>query len=260
MAHFSQEEARQRLEGAALPLMEEWLHDIQEMGGEELRSVPEDDLRVHGFLLVRKVLDFVARELGLEPLAEGAPPNLREAFLQGMSLVQDTIDGMAEYTQGHCRKVKEYAGRLAALLGLRDAEIADIEYAARIHNIGLINTSQRLLLAPRRLTQNELTEVRNHCVTGAEMLRPVEFLAPIVPMVLYHHAHWDGSGFPQGVKGEEIPLGARIIAVADAYQAMVSRRPHRPALGSEEAILEIKRNAGKQFDPEIAKIVDVLRS
>jgi HD-GYP domain-containing protein (c-di-GMP phosphodiesterase class II) len=95
-------------------------------------------------------------------------------------------------------------------------------------------------------------------VLGAEILRPIEFLAPLVPMIRYHHTRYDGSGYPGGTGGQQLPLGARIIAVADAYQAMLSARPHRPAMTREQAIAEIDRGAGKQFDPKLAALAHEL--
>ncbi len=247
-----------RLEAACLPLMEDWLSDIDVMGSDELRAVPEDDLRIHAFMLVRKVIEFVAREMGAEVSLDKGREDFRDLFYSAACLVVDAIDNQVDYTAGRSERVRLYAGRLASMKGLSDEEIAEIEYAARIHNLGLINSSQRLVQAPRKLSAAELSMARNHSQVGADIMRPIEFLAPVVPMVRFHHAHWDGSGYPPGVEGEQIPLGARIIHLADAFEAMISERPHRPAMTPDEALGEIQRQAGKQFDPDLARIANVM--
>lgn len=251
-------ELTSRLEMACLPIMEEWLTDIEQLGLDELKAVPEDALRVSAFMLVRKVVEFVAREMGADVKLDGGREDFKQLFFKAACLMVDAIDDQVPYTRGRSARVMELAGRLASMIGLTDEEIADIEYAARIHNLGLINSSQRLIRMPRRLSPNELSAARNHSQVGADIMRPIEFLAPIVPMVRCHHAHWDGSGFPAGLEGEQIPLGARVILLADAFEAMCSERPHRPAMSTDEALTEIQKQSGKQFDPQLVIVSSVL--
>ena len=246
-----------RLEDQSVQLMEETLSEIKETGSEHIKAVPEEELRVCLYMFVLKVLDFVREMAGLAP--PSGPVDFKQLFLEAASIIVEAIDAQNTYTVNHSAKVARHAGFIAGRLGLSDEEIADIEYAARIHNIGLINTSQRLLNSPRRLTDQELSLARNHCVVGAEIIRPIEFLSNIVPMVRYHHTRYDGGGFPGGLKGENLPLGARIIALADAFQAMISERPYRPALSVEEALKEIDKEAGKQFDPKLVPIAHELK-
>lgn len=247
-----------RLETACLPLMEEWLADIETLGSDPLRAVPEDDLRVYAFMLVRKVVEFVAREMGAEVQLDRGREDFKSLFLSAGCLVVDAIDAQVPYTTGRSERVKLYAGRLASMMGLSDEEIYDIEYAARIHNIGLINTSQRLFQAPRSLSPAELSMARNHSQVGADIMRPMDFLAAIAPMVRYHHANWNGSGYPAGVEGDQIPLGARIIRLADAYEAMISPRPQRAAMSRDDALAEIQKDSGTAFDPSLVRIAHVL--
>lgn len=247
-----------RLESACLPLMEEWLGDIETMGSDALRAVGEDDLRIYAFMLVRKVVEFVAREMGADVSLDGGREDFRQLFLKAACLIVDAIDNQVPYTSGRSEVVADYSARLASMMGLTDEEIADIEAAARIHNLGMLNQSQKLFRMPRQLSAQELSMARNHSQVGADIMRPIEFLAPLVPMVRYHHAHWDGSGYPPAVEGDQIPLGARIIHIADAFEAMCAERPHRPAMPRGDALSEIQRQAGKQFDPEIVKIAHVL--
>lgn len=247
-----------RLETSCLPIMEEWLEDIASLGVDELREIPEDSLRICAFMLVRKVVEFVAKEMGAEVSLDAGRADFKGLFLKSASLIVDAIDDQVTYTSGRSVRVMEYAGRLASMVGLSDEEINDIEYAARIHNLGLINSSQRLFRVPRRLSPTELSLARNHSQVGADIIRPIEFLSPIVPMIRCHHANWDGSGFPPGLEGEQIPLGARVIHIADAFEAMCSERPHRPAMARDEALLEVQKQSGKQFDPDLVKLAHVL--
>ncbi|NUP98848.1 MAG: HD domain-containing protein [Armatimonadetes bacterium] len=247
-----------RLETACLPIMEEWLGDIEALGLEDLKAVPEENLRIWAFMLVRRVVEFVAREMGAEVRLDGGREDFKQLFFKSACLVVDAIDSQVAYTAGRSIRVAEYAGRLASMKGLTDEEIHDIEYAARIHNLGLVNSSQRIFRMPRRLSPAELSMARNHSQVGADIMRPIEFLAEIVPMVRCHHAHWDGSGFPPGLEGEQIPIGARIIHLADAYEAMCSERPHRPAMSRDEALNEIQKQSKKQFDPGLVAIAHVL--
>lgn len=129
-----------------------------------------------------------------------------------------------------------------------------VELATLIHGIGKIAIDDGILSKPARLSPEEYEQVKKHPLISKEMISQVQFLSPVVPLILYHQERWDGTGYPAGLKGEEIPLGARIVSVLAAYQAMTSARPYRPALSRAEAIRELKNGAGTQFDP---KIVDV---
>ena len=246
-------ELASKLEAACLPLMEEWLADLNLEGGHLLSEIHEDDMRIYAFLLVRKVIDFVAAEVGVDLDATRGRADFRRQFLDNAAHLVDTMDDQVPHTSGRSRRVAQFAGRLAAMLKLSDSEIADIEDAARIANLGLINTSQKLFSQPRRLSPEELAMARNHSQIGADILKPMEFLGEIAAMVRYHHANWDGSGCPEGIGGEQIPLGARIIRIADAFEALMSDRPHRRAMSRDEALTELLKDSGKAFDPSLVR-------
>lgn len=243
-------ELLQWLEDHSLELVDQWLAENKggDFGGQREAF--------YAFLLyVIKVLGTVTKVATLR--GEGNE-DIKQIFFRAACFLVDAIEKRSVHTVGHSQRVAVLAGKMAALLGLPDEEVADIEYAARIHNLGMINDVHRLHLQPRPLTEAERQRARHHALVGAEMLRPIEFLAPIVPIILYHHTWYDGSGFPGGLRGEEIPLGARIIHLCDAFVAMTSHRPYRPAKTTEEALAEIDRLAGKQFDPKLVPIVHTL--
>lgn len=249
----------QWLEDHALELVDSWMSSE----GETYCKARD----AASFQLVREMLySFLLRVLmTLGEVTETPTLQLREeiqdmkkVFYEAATYLVDAIESQSAHTVGHSRKVALLAGKMAAALRLSDEEIADTEYAARIHNIGLINDAQRLYLQPRRLNEDELRHARHHAIVSADILRPIEFLSNIMPMVLYHHTWYDGSGFPGGLWGDEIPLGSRIIHICDALIAMISSRPYRPAKPVDEALDEIDRMAGRQFDPKLVPIIHTL--
>jgi HD-GYP domain-containing protein (c-di-GMP phosphodiesterase class II) len=243
------------LEDHSLQLLDDALSDVRIAGSEAVRAVPDDDLRVALYTVLLKIVDSL-REAASVP-AEGNP-DMRRLFLNNSRHMMELIDGQSAYTTGHTEAVVRHAVQIASRLGLSDAEIDDIEYAAWIHNIGLINQSQKLANLPRALSQDELKQARNHTAVGADMIRPIEFLAHLVPIIRYHHHRFDGGNMQGELRGERLPLGARIIALADAYQAMLEPRAYRPAFTREEALLEIDKGAGTQFDPKLVPIAHEL--
>jgi len=158
------------------------------------------------------------------------------------------------YTRGHSERVARLSAELAERLGLSHNEIRLIYWAGMVHDVGKILVEEGILNKPGRLTHEEKKIVEQHPVAGAKVLEEVEETRELVEIVLYHHERWDGNGYPRGLKNGEIPLGARILAVVDSYDAMTSDRPYRNAMTPEEALNEIKKNAGKQFDPNIVDV------
>jgi HD-GYP domain-containing protein (c-di-GMP phosphodiesterase class II) len=136
-------------------------------------------------------------------------------------------------------------------MGLPDQMIRYVEYAALLHDIGKIGIDEAILLKPGKLTPEEYEQMKKHPIIGHQILSPVKYLGPVAQMVLYHQEWYDGRGYPEGLKGEEIPLGSRIVAVLDAWDAMTSDRPYRKALGREIALGELKKGRGTQFDPKV---------
>lgn len=165
-----------------------------------------------------------------------------------------TIELKDRYTGAHVDDTMRYAVMIAEKLGLPEHEIELVKYAAALHDLGKVGIPEAILHKAGKLTEEELNTIKMHPQIGADIIRPIHFLHDIIPAMLHHHEHWDGSGYPTGLKKESIPLGARIVAIADAYQAMVSDRPYRKAFGEEKAIEELKKNSGTQFDPRIVKI------
>lgn len=165
------------------------------------------------------------------------------------------------YTGGHINRITGYALAMAQRLNLPRDQIETTRYAAQLHDIGKVAIPTDILRKPGSLSQREWDIIRQHPDIGSQILERISVLRDAAPLVRYHHEHYDGSGYPAGLSGDEIPLGARIIAVADAFDAMISDRPYRPALSFREAIAELEVHAGTQFDPNIIatflKVLDI---
>ncbi len=175
-------------------------------------------------------------------------------LLDVVTSLANTIDAKDTYTKGHSTFVSRYSEALAKAIGLPEAEVERIRLGALLHDIGKIGIPENVLRKPTMLTDEEWEIMKQHPVIGAEkVLAPNESLRDLIPMVKYHHEHWDGSGYPYGLKGEEIPLSARIVAIADAYHALVSDRPYRKGLGVEKACEILKLGANVQWDKELVR-------
>ncbi|MBN1384460.1 MAG: GAF domain-containing protein [Elusimicrobia bacterium] len=177
--------------------------------------------------------------------------NLQRFYLETMHTLAKAIDAKDAYTREHAERSGHYARLVAEELHLPQSMIKNIEYAAMMHDIGKIGIKEEILLKQSKLTDAEMKEIKKHPIIGEKIIAPIEFFAPIAPLILYHHEWFDGSGYGEGLVGEEIPIGARIVAVIDSYDAMTSDRPYRKALSQEEALGELKKGVGTQFDPKI---------
>lgn len=166
-----------------------------------------------------------------------------------------TIELKDHYTGNHVERTVYYANEIAKSFKLPAEDIRSIERASMLHDLGKIGISEKILLKKGPLTKGEFTKIKEHPKIGVDIIRPIQFFHSLLPLILYHHERWDGKGYPFGLKGNEIPIGARIIAIADVYEALISDRPYRKALSKKEALKIIKDSSGRQFDP---KVVDVL--
>src|SRR5919199_4860299 len=166
------------------------------------------------------------------------------------------VDSRMAVQHEHSSAVAEHAAAIAEELGWSRTELALLRMAAMLHDVGKVSVPDRILRKPGPLTDAEFAEVAKHPETGAEIVGRIGSLAPIVPWIRHAHEHWDGSGYPDGLSGEAIPLAARILLVADAFDAMTSDRPYRKARSPDEALEELRRHAGSQFDPRCVAIFD----
>jgi putative two-component system response regulator len=164
--------------------------------------------------------------------------------------ITDALEAKDEYVYGHARRVTGYATAIARRLNLDTEAIEQLSFAASLHDIGKIGTPDSLLLKPAAFTEEERALVNLHSERGARILGGVPEMADVAEAVRYHHEHYDGSGYPEGLRGEQIPLASRIILVADAYDAMTSPRPFRRACEHDTAVEQLIRGAGRQFDPD----------
>jgi HD-GYP domain-containing protein (c-di-GMP phosphodiesterase class II) len=172
------------------------------------------------------------------------------AILAGLC---EAIDGRP-YMRGHGARVSELAEAIALRLGWGDAELRRLRVGARLHDLGKLAVADEVWRKAGPLTDEEVKEIRMHPSAGMRMLARLPAFHFAVPLALFHHEWWDGSGYPRGKAADAIPLEARVLAVADAFDAMTTERPYRPALATESALAEIDRCAGSQFDPRVARI------
>ncbi len=165
------------------------------------------------------------------------------------------IEAKDPYTSGHSGRVADYCEMIAAHLGMDETERKNIYYAALMHDVGKVGIPERIIEKPTHLTTEEYETIKQHTIIGASITKPITALPMIEQGAHWHHEHFDGSGYPDGIKGENIPLVSRIIGVADAYDAMTTDRPYRKAQTEDYAEEEIRTGLGTQFDPEIGKIM-----
>lgn len=168
----------------------------------------------------------------------------------GVEVLARAVDMRDSYTAHHSEQMAELARDVGLRLGLDGRALIELEFAARLHDLGKIGVPDQILRKPGPLTQQEWDVMRHHPSWGAEMLAAIPGLEGVAEIVATHHERYDGAGYPAGLEGEAIPLGARIISACDAYQAMVSDRPYRPALGAKVALRELSDQSGRQFDPD----------
>jgi response regulator RpfG family c-di-GMP phosphodiesterase len=199
----------------------------------------------------RKLLSIIASRAAAAIENARLYEDLQATFQQTIQSLARTIDKMDHYTAGHSERVAHYAVALARWIGLPEAEIEIVRHSALMHDIGKIGCVMNLN-KPGKLTLDEYDVFKRHPVYGRDILDPVRFLAPVVPGVYLHHERWDGRGYPLGLAKNDIPLIARIISIADTYDAMTSDRSYRRALPHDVTVSEIERCSGSQFDPSLA--------
>jgi len=180
--------------------------------------------------------------------------NLRRTFRETIEGLVSALEAKDKYTSGHSRRVTEFALLVGRAIRLSPEELEKIEWAGLLHDIGKIGIRLEALNKPGKITQQEHEMFKDHSIMAKQILEQIHFLKEIVPLVYHHHENYDGSGYPDRIKGTQIPLGARILAIADTYDAMTSDRPYRKAMDQKNAVRELRRCADTQFDPGLVEV------
>jgi HD-GYP domain-containing protein (c-di-GMP phosphodiesterase class II) len=186
---------------------------------------------------------------------------IEESYVATLRLLATVIDARDKYTKGHSARVARFSLALGRRMGLEEAETKDLEISSMFHDVGKIRIPDSILNKEEPLTREEFMEMMQHTRIGAKILEVAPSLHKHMPVALHHHERFDGSGYPDGLKGDMIPVAATIISIADAFDAMTTARPYRPAMTHDEAVAEIKRCKGTQFHPLVAEeFLKLLRS
>jgi HD-GYP domain-containing protein (c-di-GMP phosphodiesterase class II) len=222
------------------------LRKVKEYGGNQIYS--SVDMRKR--LSVRKGErdgDIKSLKTKIQRLTNRANQSVVEAVFA----VAKTIGLKDRYTAKSAGAAAHYAEQIAKEMNLPKGQVELVRQAAILHDLGKVGISAQILCKKGKLTSEEYERVKKHPQIASYLIKPVKFLRQIVPFVLYHHERWDGKGYPKGLKGQEIPIGARIIAVTDVYQALVANRPYRKAYSPKEALRIIKNGSGVEYDPSV---------
>ena len=182
--------------------------------------------------------------------------DLKDLFSGTINAIMDALDSKDSYTLGRSRRVAFYTTKIIAAMNISKSEKAAIELAALLHDIGMIGVQEEILHKVEKLTPEEREEIRKHVFYSVKILEDIKQLERVTEIIKYHHEFYNGEGYPFGKSGDEIPLGARIIAIADAYDSLVSFRPYRDGLTPEDALERLKEQKGKQFDPKLFEIFE----
>jgi response regulator RpfG family c-di-GMP phosphodiesterase len=199
-----------------------------------------------------KLLDVVVKERTRE--LQGAYDALKAASRQALLGLAEAIEAKDPYTKGHCGRTAVFAIALGREAKLSDAELEQLEIGAILHDIGKIGVKDAVLTKPMALDEVEWTHMRIHPLVGAQIASQLDMLRPIVPCIRNHHERWSGGGYPDNLKGESIPLIARIVCLADAYDAMATDRPYKASIPIDECKVILRRQAGPQFDPDLVEL------
>jgi response regulator RpfG family c-di-GMP phosphodiesterase len=179
--------------------------------------------------------------------------NLSEMYLNTLQMLANALEAKDVYSRGHTERVTGYAVEIAKKMNLPESEVEIIRKASMIHDIGKIGIRESILNKPDSLTDEEYEHIKTHVAWGAHILKPITSLASVISCLYHHHERYDGTGYPSGICSADIPLGARIIAVADTFDAMTTDRPYRKALPVGEAVAELRSCSGTQFDPQVVR-------
>ena len=179
---------------------------------------------------------------------------LQRAYKDSLTVLANAIEARDAYTRGHVERVSSYSVMIAREMEMDDDEVDEIELGAILHDIGKIHVHESILAKPGDLTPEEISEMRKHTEIGAFMVKDIPYLVPATPIIKYHHERYDGTGYPEGLSGENIPLHARIMAIADLFDALTTIRSYHDALSPDEAVVYIQNEAGKHFDPKIVEV------
>ncbi len=180
--------------------------------------------------------------------------NLEMQFIGLLKSLCQTIDARDSYARGHSIRVCQYALAIGAELNLSPKRLKQLEIAALLHDIGKVGVETFILRKSVALDDLEIMTIRYHTLLAVRMLEPVKQLADVIPFIRHHHEHYDGSGYPDGIRGDQIPLEARILTVADSFEAMTSNRPYRKAMTPQAALGELQEKAGTQFDRRVVQV------
>lgn len=175
---------------------------------------------------------------------------LDDLFLSSIRAIVEAVDAKDPYTRGHSGRVRDYSMMIGEELDIGKEELKELEVCAILHDVGKIGVPDRILGKPGRLTPEEYTYMRRHTEFGASIVKPIEKLKKLSPSILHHHEHYDGSGYPKGLKGKQIPLYARIICIADSFDAMTTNRPYNKKSSQNMALTELQELSGTYYDPK----------
>lgn len=164
------------------------------------------------------------------------------------------VEAKDTYTEGHLRRLSSYSEQLALAAGLGLDQVKAIRFGGLLHDIGKISIDDAILRKPGKLTDEEYTQIKQHPEYGARIVAPMRFAGEVGPIILHHHERWVGDGYPHGLRGEEIPIGARIVAIVDAYDAMMTDRPYRRSLGLDETLRRLRAGSAREWDPHLLEI------